>query len=368
LNKKILVIAPSSYIGGAEIVTLDIITALKNNGFDLKCIIKGWNNGDFPNRLNKLGVDYVPIKLGWFYLKRLSWTLDSFVNFPYALWQFLKVKLTYKWDIIYLTSYRELILLFPFLNGEIIYHVHSSSFNKAQSRFFIKIIQKKVNKFIAVSNFIKSDLIRCGVKEEKIVVVHNGVDVVNFPSRIEKNNSFLNIGIVGQVIERKGHEDVIDALEILLKKDIKKFKLKIVGRGDRKYEEKLKLKIKKLRLDNFVDWTGFKNEKKDIYEDIDLLIAPTRNEEPFAMVPLEAGAYEIPSIVTNVGGFPEMIVNGETGFIVNPKSAHEIAEKFEILIMNNDLRKYLALNAKERINKLFNKKKMVMDVLNYFKD
>src|ERR1035437_1250500 len=157
-NKKLLVIAAGSYIFGTEKITLDVIEGLKNKGHDITTIISGWGDNKFPQALNKIGIKYYKLKLGWYYLSKIKWSLDSLVHYPSAFLKFFSIRKQFINHIVYTISFRQIILLWPFFKKNIIYHVHDSHSSSKQSRFFFKMIDKKVIKYIAVSNFIKNDL------------------------------------------------------------------------------------------------------------------------------------------------------------------------------------------------------------------
>jgi glycosyltransferase involved in cell wall biosynthesis len=359
-SKKILVIAGGSYISGAEKVTLDVIAALKEEGYQLHCLVNGWNDGEFIGQLQILNVPFTSCKLGWYYMSRLLWSLDSLVHYPMAIARFFFL---YRWfnpDIVYTVSYRQIVLLYPFFRKNIIFHVHDPYSETRQSRFFVRLISRKVKMFIAVSDFIKRDLICCGIPQSKIEVVHNGVEVTD-TKWLQHNSGYmpkkkLRIGIVGQVIPRKGHEDLVAALDLIHGRI--NFECLIFGKGDKAYTDVLKNQITACGLDNSVKWMGFIKNKEEVYNQIDVVVAPTRNEEPFALVVLEAGAFCRASVVSDSGGFPESIIDGETGFVIPKKSPGILAEKLTALFSNPVLLVRMGENANKNIRENFTLQKM----------
>ena len=357
-TKKLLVIAGGNYIYGAEKVTLDVMEGLHNNGYEICAIISGWGDGEFARRLEALKIKYDKLKLGWYYTSKILWSFDSFIHYPGAIIKFLLLRKKWKDWPVYIITFRQVILLWPFFKKNIVYHVHDLNSTSKQSRFFLKIIDRKTIKYIAVSEFIKRDLISCGIDPEKIEVIHNGVEVESNYLNSDCENNDLTIGIIGQVIPRKGHEDVIEALKILADKGIKCIKLKIVGEGGRAYKEMLTTLIAKYKLESQIIFLGFQKTQHEIYMGIDIVVAVTRNDEPFALVPLEANALGKSAIVTNKGGFTEMIIDGYNGFIVESCNSNQIAEKIELLINNRQLLREMGENGKVNIEKNFTKERM----------
>ena len=185
-NKRLLVVVNGNYIYGAERVTIDILEGLKESGYKIHCIVSGWNDGNFIKHLGMLGIDYTIIKLGWYYLTQIKWSLDSLFHYPQAILRFLRVRKKFDSDYIYVISFRQVALLYPFLKNNIIYHVHDNNGIERQSRFFLKRVDKKIIKYIAVSHYVKNDLIECGISPQKIEVIYNGIKIQPVVNQIKK--------------------------------------------------------------------------------------------------------------------------------------------------------------------------------------
>jgi len=327
-TKKLLVIAGGNYIYGAEKVTIDVIKGLSNEGYEVQAIISGWGDGQFVKALDGLRVKFYKLKLGWYYISKILWSLDSLVHYPGAVIRFLRIRKNFRDWPVYIISFRQVILLWPFFKKNIVYHVHDPNAHSKQSRYFLKIINRKVTKFIAVSEFVKEDLIACGISPEKIEVIYNGVEILPEVQKDSNHSGVLNIGIVGQVIERKGHATLLQAIGLLIKKGLD-IRLIIAGDGDKFFIEKLKKMTMDLGLPSKITWRGFKKDLKEIYADIDVLIAPTISAEPFGLITIEANMLGMPVIVSNKGGFRETVKNRENGFLVEPEDAEQLADKIE---------------------------------------
>lgn len=361
-GKNILVIAGGNYISGAEKVTLDVIQGLKNSGHRLTCAVSGWTDGEFIKQLSDMKVGFRKFKLGWYYLTNLKWSVDSLIHYPGAFLDFYQFSKATNFDLVYTMSFRYLVLLYPILRNNVIYHVHDPNSHSRQSRFFIKKIDRKVVKYIAVSDFIKKDLIKCGISAGKIEVIHNGTNVIEDKRLVVgKQGNDLAIGIVGQVIQRKGHEDLIEALKILRDQNLN-VSLIIVGKGSKSFIGDLKELISKYNLASCISWRTFKSDIHEIYEGIDVIVAPTRNDEPFALIALEANMLSIPVIATNKGGFPESINDGVNGFLVKANSPEQIAEKICTFYNDRSLITKFGNNGRSRMIERFTKQKMIAGV------
>ncbi|MFN4006817.1 MAG: glycosyltransferase family 4 protein [Chitinophagaceae bacterium] len=360
-KRRILAIVSASYFFGAEKISLDVFKGLKNNGFSIHCIVSGWNDGDFIERLKKNGISYTEVKLGWYYISKLSWTLDSLIHYPGAILDFIKTKQSFIPHLYYTISYRQLVLLFPLIpSSSVIYNVQDSNAESRLSKFFLKLVDIKVKKYIACSNYIKNDLIKCGIDANKIHVIHNGVEILEKKSVF--SNEILTLGIVGQVIPRKGHKVLIEALRCLHERGVN-LNLKIVGTGDVNFTKEIEYLVHQYGLENSVSWSGFVKNYSEIYAGIDILIAPTQNEEPFGLIAAEANMFGIPVIVSNKGGLTEIIEDGYNGYRFNADDAEDLACKILLLHEDRQKMKLMGLNGREKVISNFSFERMNKSVL-----
>lgn len=366
-EKKLLVIAGGNYIFGAEKVTLDVIEGLVEDGYEVKAIISGWGNGQFARSLDSKGVGFYKLKLGWYYISKLLWSLDSFIHYPGAILRFIRIRKNFKDWPVYIISFRQVILLWPFFKKNIVYHVHDANSISKQSVFFFKLIDKKVVRYIAVSDFVKQDLVKCGIAAEKIEVIHNGIDLNGKAQQKKSSGEELTIGIVGQIIKRKGHVALIEAINILCQKGLK-IRLIIAGSGDAVFVEELNTMIKDLTLTDNILWRGFKESAKDIYEGIDIVVAPTTLPEPFGLITIEANIFGLPVIASNAGGFMETVKDGFNGFLIDPLKPTEIAEKIEYFYFNRSQLELMGENGRVLVKKSFNRKLMIAKIVTLLRD
>lgn len=136
-------------------------------------------------------------------------------------------------------------------------------------------------------------------------------------------------------------------------------KLVLIGGGDQKQETAVKEKIKKTGLENSIALTGVLNspEVYKIFSKAAFYVSASL-EEGFPNVFIEAMHYGLPIITTDAGGSREMVVNGETGFVIPINDRRALEEKMKILIENKNLREQMAKKAHER-SKLFDLRQRV---------
>lgn len=160
---------------------------------------------------------------------------------------------------------------------------------------------------------------------KKNIIIANEI---NFPEKIEKNfnKQILNIGFLGRWKYQKGIDIFLEIIEKLNKKYSEKYLFFIKGDGDIEYEKKVLEVVQKY---NNIKIEKFDNKIKDFFSKIDLLIFPSRFEG-LPITILEAGAYGIPVLASNVCGNRDLLINNKTGFLVN-LDVNNFVEKIENL-------------------------------------
>lgn len=190
---------------------------------------------------------------------------------------------------------------------------------------------------LSVSEDLKLHIINLGISEDKVHVVPNGVDIEKFkPSGKEKSRTLLNLPqdkkivlFVGALRKIKGVDYLIEAAKSFVGTNTV---LYMVGRDDG-LKKSLEKRAQELKIFNYIKYTGPVN-----HEDIplwisasDILVLPSLSEGRPNVV-LEALSCEIPVVATDVGGIPELMVDGETGYLVPAKNPEELSEKINKLL------------------------------------
>ena len=196
---------------------------------------------------------------------------------------------------------------------------------------------------LSVSEDIKLHVVNLGIEEDKIIVVPNGVDIEKFKPLGKKNsrnllnlpenkNIILFVGSLGSI---KGVEYLIKAAKDFVNTDTE---LYLVGRDDGLKKSLVKM-AQELKIIDFIKFIGPVNhEKIPIWISAsDILVLPSLSEGRPNVV-LEALACEVPVVATDVGGIPELMIEGETGYLVPAKNPVQLSEKINKLLENENLR------------------------------
>lgn len=189
-------------------------------------------------------------------------------------------------------------------------------------------------------------------------VIPNGVDIKKFKPLSEKRTDIINILYVGRLIRRKGLKYLIQSMPTVISKTRIMLKLTIIGDGP--IREKLETMVKKLIVEHVIDFQGFVSEKKLVerYQKADIFVLPSLFEG-FGNVITEAMASGLPVIATRVGAIPEIVIDGETGFLVQSKDSVSLADAITKLVVDKNLRKKMGKAGRTRVEKLYSWSKIV---------
>ena len=195
----------------------------------------------------------------------------------------------------------------------------------------------------------------------------NGIDTTIFDPALVTEDKILEIRktysirpehfvfiFVGRLVRDKGINELVSAFDTLSKK-YPHIKLLLVGRYEMELDP-LDAKTHKIIASNKnIITTGTQDDVRPYLKLSDLLTFPSYREG-FPNVVMEAGAMGLPAIVSDINGCNEIIINGENGFIVPPKSEPALLEKMEELMSAPETLKVLAANTRPMIKERFERK------------
>lgn len=228
---------------------------------------------------------------------------------------------------------------------------------------------RKATRAIAVSRAVKDHLVHQGMSPERIDVVYNGVDPARYflPCTREEAKNRLGLppgavlaGVVGHMTPRKGHTVLLDAFATLASRHPEAYLL-FLGQGDN--QDELEEQTRKLHLEGRVIFSGFHPDVLPFYAAFDVVVLPSVSGEGLPRALLEGGLLGRAAVGTRLSGVPEIIQDGETGFVVPPSDAPALAERLDILLSDAALRERMGQRAKEWIADTFTIRAMVEGVL-----
>jgi glycosyltransferase involved in cell wall biosynthesis len=367
---KILAIVPAPYCYGLQNLTLAMFGPLPS-GVKTHFILSRWSDGEFARRLDRLNISYSLTWLGMFSRKldrrNLKMTFDALVRLPMAWATFVRLYRALRPDVIYFANHHEIILLFPlifFLRRRVVCHMHDPPPAVAFQRLSFAVWRLAVGRFIFISQSAQKRLALLGPIGHS-AVIYNGVAIGELSSPRQRDPGFCRrfgwpenviiFGMTGQLHERKGHEDFIQAAQIA-RKSSSNLRFVIGGRSNEEdiFTESLKDIISDLELNDVIAFTGWLPNVRDFYVRIDALVLPSRHDEGFGLVVAEAGEAGIPAIATDSGGAVEIILDGITGILVPKQSPTHLSEAMLYLVRRGDQLRNMGNRARERVEKEFN--------------
>jgi len=225
----------------------------------------------------------------------------------------------------------------------------------------------QVDCFLAISRAVRDRLIADHVPASKVEIVHEGVDVerlVSLPAGNLHAALFLPthspiVGTIGALVPQKGHHMLVEAAAIVVKQ-VSDVRFVVLGEGE--LRPQLEKQIKHLHLERHVFLAGFRPDVLELLKDVDVFALSSTHEGMCTSL-VDAMAAEKPAVATAVGGVPEVLEDGETGFLVPPRDAEALASRTVQLLRDKALRQHMGAAGLKRARRLFTVERMVEETV-----
>ncbi|HLA11544.1 MAG TPA: glycosyltransferase family 4 protein [Pyrinomonadaceae bacterium] len=242
-------------------------------------------------------------------------------------------------------------------------------------RWLVRLINYPITKVICVSKYgchcaQTLDLLPA----DRFQLVYNGVDLsrVNDSGRSAEFRRHFKIPdnkkIVVQVswiIPEKGIGDLLEVAKLVT---AKRTNVQFVIVGDGPFRGQYRKQANDMGLGDVVTWTGLMKDPfhEGVYEAADIVCQLSRWEEVFGWMISEAMAFGKPVVATRVGGIPELVAEGETGFLVNRADVNAAAERVLSLLDDAELRKTLGRTGRQKTERKFNLQTNITELLHVY--
>lgn len=247
---------------------------------------------------------------------------------------------------------------------------------KLHYRIMYKLLGKFFDAVVAVSNAVSREVISQGwFSSEKITNIYNGVDLNEYNkkdvSRIKENAGVKAghqvVGLIANLRKIKGIRYFIEAASIICKqRDYVEFFI-IGGDTDEHGCTKADLEelAKRLGVYQNIHFLGNRGDISDLIAMFDVAVNSSLSEGLSNTV-LEYMASSKPVVATNAGGNSEVIIDGETGFIVSPKDSNALANAILSILENKEMGIRFGISGRRRIEENFSIEKMITNYQNLF--
>lgn len=333
---KVIQVSSDTNIGGAGKCILTYLKFFDRENFDISCVVP--EGSLLVPLMEEKGVQVFQINS----MKDKSFDTK-------AIKELVKIFKKEKPDIVHAHASMSAKIAAKLSGCKVVYTRHSvfepsprisKGIGKALSGFANNLTADKI---IAVAEAAKDNLTATGVDERKITVLLNGVEPLLEVSPEEKTKLKEKYGVkddekVISILARlnvvKGHKVLVDAAKLVKEKGIKA-KFLIAGTGD--MEAEIKEQIERENLSDTVLMLGFVKNVSEILNITDIQANCSFGTEATSLALLEGMSLKVPAVVTNYGGNPGVIKDGENGFLVPTHDAEAMAEKLCMLLENKEL-------------------------------
>ena len=237
------------------------------------------------------------------------------------------------------------------------FHLKSNSFSRWKHR--------QVDCFIAASEAIRRMLVGDGVPAERTVTVHEGIDIdhvraapaVNLHETFWLPHGAPIVGNVAALVPHKGHRHLIEAAQLVVR-EVPDARFVILGEGE--LREPLERQVRDYHLEKHVLLPGFRTDVLGCLKGFDLFVMSSVTEGLGTSL-LDAMACSKAIVATQAGGVPEVVEEGRTGFLAEPRDHHAMARSIIRLLKEEPLRRQMGEAGFARVRERFTVERMVAE-------
>lgn len=216
----------------------------------------------------------------------------------------------------------------------------------------IKYRSPKIDRYIAVCNATKTELVKGGVRAEKISVIPSGVIWERFETARAARAAFefkppYRIGVIGHYSWFKGHDYMVQAAPLILK-EIPQARFVFAGRDT----DKLLPMAEKLGVASSFDILGERRDVPEILSTLHVFAMPSL-QEGIATALMEAQAAGVPSVASSIGGIPDVMLDGKTGILFPSENPRALADAVIRMIKDEAARREMSAAALQRVRENF---------------
>ena len=359
--KLLFCITRSDTIGGAHIHVADMAEWMISHGHSVTVVVGG--EGIYCNELKRRAIPYRSCR----YLQR---AIRLHHEIP-AIREVRRIFAQESPDLVSLHSAKAGILgrlASIGLDHKVVFTAHGWSFTEGvprKSAFLYRTLEKMLanlaDRIITVSEYDRDLGLRYGVgRAENIVAIHNAMpDVVEF-AKPGDSITTARILMVARLDDQKDHMTLFRALAGIKESD---WELDLVGDGP--LESDLRVASEGLSISERVKFLGLRNDVARIMAKAHIFVLAS-NWEGFPRSILEAMRARLPVVASNVGGVSEAVVDGETGYIVDPQDVVGLRTRITGLLESPEERARMGKNARARYEELFMFELMALETLSVY--
>jgi glycosyltransferase involved in cell wall biosynthesis len=342
MSIRTLFLNHAATIGGAEFCLLDIAMHLRDGA-----LVVLLEDGPFRECLEGAGVAVTVVQGGALHRVRRGSLLPS-ASALTGMWRAARgvSRLAGDFDVLHANSQKALVVGSLVTKGvgiPMLWQLHDIIerpwFSRVNIAADVLLANRCAERVVAVSRATAAALIRHGGDATRVHVVYNGIDPAPFdalagtPGKLREAFGLAHVPLIGcfsRLAEWKGQHVVLEAL-----RELPGVHLLLVGGalfGEQAYEQVLRTYAHQHGLSDRVHFLGQRRDVAALMQSVDLIVHPSIAPEPFARTLIEAMLSGRAPIASANGGVPELIRDGETGYLFPPGDAPALRAIVERLL------------------------------------
>lgn len=356
-----------SGIGGSERHLLALLPALSARSVEVRmCVMGDGEFNRFVEPLKELGIDFVVADAGGDISPRMLVRLVREIrNFQPDL---------VHTHLIHADVYGQIAARIAGMPGISSMHSAMSFYRRRPYRTAARLAGSLARQTIAISEHVRRFLEELRLTPiDRVRVVHYGIDTLSWVrsesesqaarARLRLTPQDVAVGIASRLVPDKGHELLLEAMAEALRGAPE---LRLIIAGDGPLRARLEGLAARLFPTEVVRFIGYVDDVRPLMNACDVVIHPSLGEG-FGLAALEAMAAGRPVVATRLDSLPEIVIDGETGFLVSP-GTEELAQRLVVLARNRELREKMGARGRERARTKFTIEAMTEKTLTVYRE
>lgn len=358
--------------GGSDRSLFDLVTQLPRDRFTPIMILKDGDPAAAAYRKRGIDTHELPLvsprgQIAWFVMAYLPSVLRvaSLIRREKA-------------DLVHVNTLYNLVgPVAARLSGRpLVWHVREIMNESRFVRCILSLQPLLATRAVAISSAVAKTL---SVPEERLRIVRNGIDLSEYEGPLDSTGLQTEFGLnpktpvvvtVGRIEPWKGQETLIEAAPAVVA-DCPEVRILVVGapaKNKPEYERRLRERVSSLGLQKNVIFTGPRNDVPAILSRSDVLVLPSATPEPFGRTIAEAMAARKPVIATAAGGPLDIVVEGETGYLVPPCDPDALAARVLEVLSDPDRAGRMGQAGRARVEQFFSLERLVSEMADLFSE
>jgi len=336
-KQKIIHVVSSLNVGGAERFVIDLSQRLKETNHPVEILSFGSENDTLCQVAKDIGIK-----------------VTSISNSSSVFGQLKLLKVLFNCDVIHLHTPRlikTLSLVLKVIGKKNLVYTRHGAADLSSADW--KKLHAKFKQYVSYMTFVSQEAMEVYTQvyawqDIQKVVVDNGVNIPELTSK--KPNSLLKVGSVGRFVTLKNQISLLKALSLIPNESQQKIEIHLFGNGE--CEQQLRAFVEDKNLNQSVIFHGMVNDRSQIYNTFDMLCV-TSETEGLSLAIMEAMAFALPVLATDVGGNSKLVKDEINGWLFNYNDSEAIAERMLWALENKKILGEFGLHGREYIQNTF---------------